>query len=54
MACEGCLCCVCVREKELGFVEQFGEWKDIKGAGPPRFPGPPPPGPPPWTPPPFF
>jgi len=33
MACEGCLCCVCVREKQMGIIEQFGRWQSIKGPG---------------------
>lgn len=29
----GCCCCYCIRQTEIGIVEQFGQFKDLKPAG---------------------
>ena len=29
----GCCCCYCIRQTEVGIVEQFGQFRDVKPAG---------------------
>ena len=32
----GCCCCYCIRQTEIGIIEQFGQFKDLKPAAPPK------------------